>query len=771
MLGGTSLVDEGGAEVDALLRQSKHIALLAYLASPAPGTWHKRDSVIGNFWAEHDQARSRAAFRSALHILRGHLPDNAIRSRGDNDLSVDPQLVTTDTAAMSDFVDRGEFAKALALYKGEFLPGIYVADAEGFDQWLEQERRRTKSIACLAAKRLSQEREANGDLAGAIDAARRNYQIDPDDEGTARRLIALLDAVGDKAQAFAVYEEFRNHMSEAFGIRPSAETVALLDAVRTRHEPGKIPTGISQRQVIPAGAEERVAAPPRAAPHRSRKLTFGVIAAAALGLIAVAAYVRADRTETESPKPPLAFAAIPFTNISLDTTHAYRADGMTDEILTAMSRVPGIQIVGRNAARRYKGRDIIDERSVERDLGARILLTGKYQQAGNRVRISIQLNDSMTHAELWSTAFDRDAFDLGGVTNDIARAITDTLRSRFSGVVGNPGRGTLGPGTTNQEALESYLLGQALFKRRGAGVKQSIATFEHAIELDPKFARAYAALARALGFLSFYNGVPPSEVRDRVSTAARTALQIDSTLADAHGALAWNEWTSGRWKAAAAEFESVVRLEPDNFDAHFDYGRMLILTGQLDDARRQFAHARRLEMISPVLSAWSGYVSFLIGDTASALKEIDRAIQLDSTLLPTVNLGGLITVTTGHPEVARRLMKVEWPATVMSNSAYVDAKLGDTGRALSIVSAMEANSPRPWFTDIQRGTVMLARRDTAGALRALEDGARISGPIWVSFIPLGDPTYDEVRRNARFIELVRRAGLDPKALTVPRVLR
>src|SRR5215207_1133597 len=88
-----------------------------------------------------------------------------------------------------------------------------------------------------AAKRLSEKRETDNDLPGAISAARRHYELDPDDEGTARRLISLLDSVGDRAQAFAVYEEFRNHLSEAFGVRPSAETVALLDAVRTRHEP------------------------------------------------------------------------------------------------------------------------------------------------------------------------------------------------------------------------------------------------------------------------------------------------------------------------------------------------------------------------------------------------------------------------------------------------------------------------------------------------------------------------------------------------------
>jgi TolB-like protein/DNA-binding SARP family transcriptional activator/Tfp pilus assembly protein PilF len=770
MLGGISLTDDGGGEVDALLRQSKHIALLSYLASPAPGTWHKRDSVIGTFWAEHDQSRGRAAFRSALYTLRGHLPEKAIRSRGDNDLSVDPQIVTTDTAAMSELLQRGEFEKVLALYKGEFLPGIYVADAEGFDQWLEQERRRTKSIACQAAKRLSRERESQNDLPGAIEAARRNYELDPDDEGTARRLIALLDAVGDRAQAFAVYEEFRNHMSEAFGVRPSAETVALLDAIRTRHEPGAVPLAIARRPSQDALSPE--SSSPAAEPKSRRARNFALIAIAALVSIAGFVYVRVtDSSDAGAASRSLSVAAVPFRNISPDTTLGYRADGMTDEILTALGNVHGLRVVGRNAARRYKGGGIIDERAVSRELGARILLTGTYQQAANRVSISIQLTDSVTHAELWSTMFSGDAFDLPGVTNDIARAIIDTLHARFSRIVERPARGSIVQSTTNQDALESYLLGQAFFKRRGGGIKQSIASFEHAIELDKKFARAHAALARALGFQSFYNGIAPSDVRDRISYAARTALDLDSTLADAHGALAWNEWTSGHWDRAAAEFEKATRLAPDNFDAHFDYGRMLILTGQLGEARRQFEQARRIEMISPILSAWSGYLWFLNGDTTRALREINRAIQLDSTLLPTVNLGALTAVATGHTDVARRLMLIEWPPTVMSNSAYIAAKLGDTIKANSIVAEMKKNSPRPWFTDMQFATTRLAVGDTAGALQAIEEGARVSGPIWVALIVPGDPVFDAVRRSPHFIELIRRAGLDPRSLNVPRASR
>src|SRR6188474_2037717 len=113
MLGGIGLTGNGG-EVDALLRQPKRVALLSYLAMPRPGTWHRRDSLLGTFWPELDQLRARTALRSALYTLRRHLAEGAIRTRGDDDVSLDPHLFTTDVAAMMDDIAAGKNAEALA---------------------------------------------------------------------------------------------------------------------------------------------------------------------------------------------------------------------------------------------------------------------------------------------------------------------------------------------------------------------------------------------------------------------------------------------------------------------------------------------------------------------------------------------------------------------------------------------------------------------------------------------------------------------------------
>src|SRR5678816_1730398 len=139
LLGSIGLTDTSRGEIDALLRQPKHVALLAYLALPQPGTWHRRDSILGTFLPEVDQSRARAALRSALYTLRNHLPDRAIRSRGDDDLSIDPALLHTDVTAMTDDFAAGRSAEALEGYTGELLSGLFIGDSPAFEKWLDHE--------------------------------------------------------------------------------------------------------------------------------------------------------------------------------------------------------------------------------------------------------------------------------------------------------------------------------------------------------------------------------------------------------------------------------------------------------------------------------------------------------------------------------------------------------------------------------------------------------------------------------------------------------
>ena len=160
-LGSIRLTRTDGSELDEVLRQPKRLALLAYLSSPRPGVWHRRDVLLAAFWPGLDTAHARTALRNALYVLRQHLDDGVIRTRGDEEVSIDPSLLRTDAALLEADVAAGRFGDALARYEGDALPGLHVGEAEGFETWLHEERMRTRVLA----------RSAGLGLAGAMYAS------------------------------------------------------------------------------------------------------------------------------------------------------------------------------------------------------------------------------------------------------------------------------------------------------------------------------------------------------------------------------------------------------------------------------------------------------------------------------------------------------------------------------------------------------------------------------------------------------------------------
>jgi tetratricopeptide (TPR) repeat protein len=324
-------------------------------------------------------------------------------------------------------------------------------------------------------------------------------------------------------------------------------------------------------------------------------------------------------------------------------------------------------------------------------------------------------------------------------------------------------------GTTNAAALDLYLVGRELMKRRGSGINQSVTNFERAIALDSSFAPAYAALATALELYPYFVGTPPSEVRDRAVEAARHALALDSMLAEPHTALGWVHAHRGVWDSAHAEFRRAIQLSPRDAAAHFNYGRFLLVRGEANDAVAQLEDALIADPTSSLNSAWIAYAFLLQGKADSALAESARAVQLDSTLLPTRNLGALVNLGLGRDSVARRLMAVAGPVGDMSLASYVYARLGDTANVRRLVRALDAVEPRPWFRDVALATVALAEGDTSRALDALERSWKGTGSMWFVYLPVRDAAFDPVRATSRFAALARRAGLDVNGIPTPLV--
>ena len=201
LLGPLHLTDAHGREVQSLLTRPRRLALLAYLAAATPRRLHRRDSLLPLFWPELDQEHARAALRQALHVVRDALGTDVIVTRGDEEVGLDLQLVSCDVVAFDRAVAAGQSREALELYCGNLLEGFFIPEAGDFERWLEVERARLIQAAARCARELLEQSKAEGDVTAAVDWARRAAQLAPHDEELQRRLIILLDHLGDRAGA------------------------------------------------------------------------------------------------------------------------------------------------------------------------------------------------------------------------------------------------------------------------------------------------------------------------------------------------------------------------------------------------------------------------------------------------------------------------------------------------------------------------------------------------------------------------------------------
>ncbi|HVF40049.1 MAG TPA: BTAD domain-containing putative transcriptional regulator [Gemmatimonadaceae bacterium] len=626
LLGGIGLVDNEGNDIEALLRQPKHFALLAYLSLPSPGTWHRRDSVLGTFWPEHEQSRARSALRSALYILRGHLPNGAIRARGDDELSLAPDVIATDVSEMNEAFAQGRFADTLSHFKGELLPGVFITDSEHFEKWLEQERAHVIATAQKAATQLSIVEEQSGKLTLAIDAARRAAELAPDDEAAARRWIALLDRAGDRAQAFAVYERFRNHMSEAFGVRPSAETVALLDAVRTRREPTNTDSTVTVNETPPSVAQAH-----KAAPTRRSRARWLLLAAPA----AIAAFVwlpgkpERDAVAKETTRT---LVVLPMTNETGDPRLAYVATGVAEGIASRLEGIGGMRI--RSGARSNWSSTVQSVPAVGRQFGATMLLKSRIQKSGDSLEVQAWLVEGSASEE---RPVARHKFSLNQLRDAESR-----LTAKIAGAIFRVPNPALPRDLAAPIDPESYRLtlegwhqiflrsaepGSPMTARRIAA-----ALFTRAIDIDSRNARAWSGLSTIWASQVVIDAIPHEEGYARAVAAATRALSIDSLQGTALANLAIMRAFEQKSLAPAIPLlRKAEAAEPSNPEVYLIKSLIMRSAHRYDDARDASRVARQLDPLSIYFANGEGGVEFCAGRPRAALEFAQSELAMNSS--------------------------------------------------------------------------------------------------------------------------------------------
>jgi serine/threonine-protein kinase len=458
--------------------------------------------------------------------------------------------------------------------------------------------------------------------------------------------------------------------------------------------------------------------------------------------------------------PPIATVAIiPFLNLGGDSTQEYLADGIADELATALGKVRSVRVASRSLGYRYKGRRDLDATVVGRALSVNHVVHGSVRRAGNRLIVSAQLTSARDNREVWSERFDRSAADAFAVRAEITRGIAVALGGEAAAAAAQDE-----PGTADPRAYDLYLRGRFLLQRRGPGVRQAIENLQQSIALDSGFAQAHGWLALALELQPYFDPVSAREIGPGAIAAASRALELDSTIAEAHTALAMAHQHLYQWPEAERSYRRALDMTAEDAEAHMQYARFLWYMGRAPEALPIFRRARELDPYSAQASAWHGHMLFLRGDRDQGLAEMRRAVEIDSTNAPAIVFLASSLRTLGQPDEARLLIQRLW--RVVPTWRGIAVNLEDPPRVQEILEEFQQRVGHDPHANTRLAMIYAQLDDSTSFFDALER-ATAAGEIWPTYYSLSEPFFDFVRGSARFAEIVRSVGLDVDIFTSP----
>jgi TolB-like protein/Tfp pilus assembly protein PilF len=506
--------------------------------------------------------------------------------------------------------------------------------------------------------------------------------------------------------------------------------------------------------------------------RRTAALALGGVAlAAALG-IGIWASTAPQRhytgSSTASPTSK-SIAVLPLANVGGDTASEYFAEGMTDELATALGKVPGLRVASRTAAYSFKGRSATPD-EIGRTLHVSTFLEGSVRRAGRRLRLSARLMNVSDGLTLWGETYEREVDDVFQVQDDITRAIVGALQIQLgAATVG----GSKSRGTTNLEAYDLYLRGRYFVNKRGeASLREAIPLFGQAIDRDPAFARAYAGLGDAYGLLPLWSNTPIDSAAPLALRAIDRAITIDSTLAEAHASRGSVLQLLWRWDEAQQSLRRAIALDPEYATAHQWLGEALILQGRVAESAAALRRSIELDPVSPIKWASYSFVLALAGRHDEARAAYQRSTQLDSALVLTRYFAAWNALSAGRPTDALREAKLIEPLgdrypPVFGVLGYCYARTGDRNAAEILRARLEETTRRRRGYAAAVGMVYLGLGDNANALTWLERSAREREAFFGS-TSLAASIFDPLRAEPRFAALVRTINLDPGILASPR---
>ena len=523
------------------------------------------------------------------------------------------------------------------------------------------------------------------------------------------------------------------------------EAVARLIARCLEKDPDSRPAGAAQLlEALGTPAEARV--PAVASRRPPRRLVAALLG---LGVILLAGGYAAWATRGG----PVTIAVLPLEVIG-DSAQPV-GGGFGQDLATELVRFRWLLVKSRGGAVNYRGRGDLDPRAVSDSLGVRYLVMGSLRREGNANALTLRLVRGEDDAVVWADKFPQMA-DLQTLRDQIARSIADALRpaaARFASRF--PVNPTPRP-QVRSDAYTLYLMGKTKVVQRGRSIKDGIALFRQAIELDSTSAAAWSGLSLALAISLVSQQAPIDSLSPEAIASAERALRLDPTLSEPHVALAVVHALYWRWGEAEAAFKTALDRNPHDVEARIQYARVLHRLNRYEDATRQIEAARDDDPASSLVMGFKAMAHFYRDELDSAVVWSDRAIQSDPANSLARIFRGMLLLRLNRPLEARRLVQGSGPYEPYS--LYVLAASGDTATIRQRLAELAGGKTGVPMIATAQAYAYLGLGDTAQALDAFER-ATDRREIWPNISPVELPAFDAVRESPRFWALLRRVGL------------
>ena len=496
------------------------------------------------------------------------------------------------------------------------------------------------------------------------------------------------------------------------------------------------------------------------APERRLLPTRWIVVALALVLSLAILSLWRFRSQTPAPTGIRSLAVLPLDNLSGEASQNYFADGMTDELITDLAQISALRVISRTSVMVYKGaRKPLPQ--IARELNVDAVVEGTVLRSGDRVRITAQLIEASTDKHLWSQSYEGDLRDTLTLQKKVARAIADQIRINLTP---REEAALKSVKVVNPEAYESYLKGRYFWNKRSAdGLKAALAYFKQAIEEDPKYAQAYSGLADTYALLGDwqYAVMTPKEAFPKAKAAALKALELDSTLGEAHNSLAFVldgfDWD---FDAAGKEFQRAIELNPGYATAHHWYAWHLSLLGRYDEAIAEMRKAENLDPLSLIINADLAELLVLAHSDDESIRQSRKTIEMDPNFALAHNqLAQAYLQKQMYDEAVAELKTAVQlsggsPAFI-ANLARAYVASGKRNEAVKLLGDLKKRSNPGYSNASEIAVIYVSLGDTDQAMNWLEKGydERFNPGVLLR------PGFDPLRSDPRFQSLVHRIGL------------